>query len=458
MSPFTRTRPNTSVRVLRVLVLAVLASAPLALSVGGCSAIVGLPPGAVLCQPGATPEEDPCPDDQRCIDGECRRYDCEMRPEICNDTDDDCDMRVDEMLEVDADEDSYLACNARNMELQDCDDTNPMVFPHQAGMDWRGDVPAGYEPCNGRNDDCNDDTTEADGCASGEVCYRPPAEAALACYPIADCRTTGGSICGPGTFCAPDGRCTIEMMGMECTPLTRDPRCQADSYCNAAGECVPTRPLGEGCTSAIECASGLCFESRLFGLTASVSFCGQSCCTDADCGSGFRCFVPGTGARSCLPEGMVSAVAACGHDDDCPGQRCRALGDGARVRSQCSPSSGGGLGSLCWSNSDCGSGICDPLCSIVCRRTADCDGGGGTLGCGYSDGAPTVPHCLLRDGPGTSGDSCSSGCVDGRCWNDQCADACCTDEHCPVGYRCAVIDYGGPEMRCIPLSVGGAPG
>lgn len=423
----------------------------------GCSAVVANPPGEIRCeiQDGA---DDPCPEGLQCVEGTCQTERvCDALPnELCNGVDDDCDMRVDEGLEVDGDGDGYKACNAREPHLTDCDDNNSGIFPHEPGRDSRGDAPANYEPCNGRDDDCNPLTTETDGCNAGEVCYRPADRPALACYPIADCRTTGGSICGDGTFCGSEGRCLPNRVDMECTPLTRDARCDPGQYCDDEGQCVDTLTVGAACTTSVECATELCFSNEHFGLPGAGGFCGQSCCTTGDCGSGFACFVPGTGARSCYPAGLVTGEPACSHDEDCGSSRCRALSSAAGARSQCtSPGLRLGPGAPCAENSWCASGICFDLeCNEVCQTNADCDGGA----CTYSPLSPTVPHCVPRDlGSGTSTEGCEEGCRDGRCWNDRCADACCTDEQCPAGFRCAVIDYGGPEMRCIPLSVAPNP-
>lgn len=418
-----------------------------------CSALVAEPPDEIFCV--LTPEgEDPCPEGLECIDALCQtpRTCTPLPAELCNGVDDDCDTWVDEGLEVDVDGDSYLACNSRAPTLVDCDDAAPLVFPHEPGRDSRGDAANQYEPCNGRDDDCNASTTETDGCGMGEVCYRPPAESAVSCFPIADCRTTGGSICGMGTFCGPEGRCLPEMMGMECTPLTRDSRCQTGSYCNAEGTCVDTLTIGAACTSSVECASSLCFPNTAFGLPGPGGFCGQSCCTNGDCGLGFSCFTPGTGARSCLPSDRVTEAPVCSRDSDCGGDRCRAVGVDGGSRSQCSdPGIRLGNGSFCPNdNSWCASGICwNYECSGVCQTNEDCGGGG----CTYTNRSPTVPHCVSVDlGPGGTGDTCAMGCRDNLCWNDVCADACCTDDQCSVG-RCIPVDNRGWEMRCVSVSV-----
>jgi hypothetical protein len=436
-----------------------LGSLALACALAGCSAIVGASPGEIYCIAPLPGEEDPCPGEQRCMAGVCRVFNCEPLPgELCNGVDDDCDLAVDEGLDVDGDGDRYVACNTDEPSLEDCDDGNPLVFPHEAGRDSRGDAPPDFEPCNGRDDDCNPSSTEADGCGGGEVCYRPPTETALACYPIADCRTTGGSICGSGTFCGPEGRCVAEMMGMECTPLTRDSRCQDGRYCNAEGLCVDTLTIGAPCTSAVECASDTCFPNAAFGLPGAGGFCGISCCSNSDCVDGFACLVPGTGARSCYPAGLVTGTPVCSHDEDCGGDRCRALAGGLGSRSQCqSPGIRQDPGGFCpMDNSWCGSGICfDYACAEVCQTSADCGDG---AGCVYTSRSPTVPHCVNRDlGPGRTGESCGAGCRDGLCWNDVCADTCCNDDQCSVG-RCIPVDNAGWEMRCVPISVAGSPG
>jgi hypothetical protein len=427
----------------------------LAFALCGCSVVVGAPPSELFCIAPAPGEEDPCPGDQRCVGGLCRSVVCEPLPgEICNGRDDDCDFAVDEGLDVDVDGDRYVACNALEEALEDCDDTDPQVFPHEAGRDSRGDVQRQFEPCNGRDDDCNPATTETDGCADDEVCYRPPGETKVACYPLVDCRTTGGSICGMGTFCGPEGRCLPEMAGMECTPGTRDPRCGQGRYCDDDGRCVDTRPIGTPCRSGVECATDTCFPNEAFGLPGGGGFCGVSCCTSRDCEDGFACLVPGTGARSCFPAGLVPGVAACSINSDCGDRRCRALSSGPGARSQCEdPGLLAGPGDFCVDNGWCSSGICTPFtCSAVCRTHADCGDGG----CTYTRRSPTVPHCVAAQGRGETGATCGAGCRDGLCLNDRCADACCNDDQCGAA-RCVPVDNAGWEMRCAPISVD-APG
>lgn len=447
-------RPRSPARS-RALALRLSVASLGAVGLGACSAIVAVPPGPVHCE---IVDADPCPEGERCLGGVCVEDNCVPGPaELCNGTDDDCDLLIDEGLDQDADGDHYVACNFANPLLQDCDDTNGLIFPHETGRDSRGDAPSGFEPCNGRDDDCNPMTTEADGCDGGEVCYRPPSEPALACYPIADCRTTGGSICGPGTYCGADGRCTVEMMGMECTPLTRDARCQSGNYCDATGACTDTLAIGQPCTSSVECASDTCFPNAAFGLPGAGGFCGVACCTNSDCVDGYSCLVPGTGARSCYPSGLVTGEPACSHDEDCGGRRCRALSGGLGARSQCSdPGIRQDPGGFCLDNSWCASGICfNNECVEVCQTHADCGSGNA---CAYSSVSPTVPHCVpYMVGSGTTGDNCGRGCQDALCWNDVCADACCTDDQCTSG-RCIPIDNSGWEMRCVAVSVASSPG
>lgn len=444
-------------------VLGLSAALVLALTGTACSAIVAGAPGPIQCDDIAG---DPCPEGQRCIGGVCAAYECTPGPfELCNDRDDDCDMRVDEGLEVDADRDGYLACNARMPELQDCADSDPMIHPHVPGQDGRGDQPAEYEPCNGRDDDCDPTTTELNGCPPGQVCARPPSEVAVRCVAGGDCRVFGG--CGEGTYCGPEGSCLPEIMGAECTPLTRDPRCQVGSYCDAAGQCQDTLPIGAPCNSPIECATGTCFANNAFGLPGLGGFCGVSCCDDESCAAfeGTGCFVPGTGARSCYPSAMLPAdPPVCLSDEDCAGDHCRVLSNARGSRSICAPSSGGGELTLCTGASDCASGIClgedtflgyVGLCRRICGSARDCDSGG----CSYTNESPQVSHCLdeRTDGSGVTPNGCGGGCRDAFCFNDVCADACCSDDHCPNDYRCQPIDNRGWEMRCAPAPSLGVP-
>lgn len=415
-----------------------------------CSALVGEPPSTLFCEPGSG--EGVCPPGQACVcppGQRCACATCVPASEVCNGRDDDCDGSVDEGLNVDEDGDGFYACDQANPSRQDCDDANTDIYPGRP------------EICNGLDDDCDPSTTEADGCPEGQVCYRQPSEPAPACFALADCRTSGGRVCGSGTYCAEDGRCA-EIPRMGCVPGTRDPSCPPGSFCDARGECVPLRRLGEPCRTAFECQSGLCFEGRFFGSSFPSRFCGVSCCTDADCEPGHRCLAPGTGARSCVPASMVSHAPTCAHDGDCGGGLpCRATGPRNASRTECAVRDSQWDG-LCANDSDCRSNVCDPWgcllgvcggeCSRTCRTSAECRG---DEGCAYTSRWPTLPHCVPREGSGRTGDACdrSARCADRRCWLGVCADACCVDAHCPTGHRCTVIDANGPEMRCIPIAV-----
>ncbi len=130
-------------------------------------------PGAEeICEDGIDQNCDgadldcPCDDadgdgysDEACGGEDCDDGDAGVRPgaiEICGDgVDQDCDGDIDEgdcELCTDADGDGYPAIEASCPSGDDCDDSNPAVYP------------GGHEWCNGIDDNCDGQTDEGDVC------------------------------------------------------------------------------------------------------------------------------------------------------------------------------------------------------------------------------------------------------------------------------------------------------
>lgn len=427
-----------------------------------------------------SPDEPPCDGGARCIGGACLTG---CSNEICNGEDDDCDGDIDELLDVDLDMDRISACPT-NDDPPDCDDSNASVHPGSSTLG----IDAAMETCNGLDDDCNPATGEdvvGTVCPTGSVCQRLPGAVSPICIDLSDCRLTGCTspdVCDTATrLCAlPPDDCRG---GAGCpSPL----ECS-----EATGNCEQPPPgmTGEDCDDGSECGSKLCMPREAMGLPPSthMGICGLACCSNADCGSGERCWAPGTGARSCVTAAVYGDASAelCSLPGNCGGS-CR-LGSvtytaGAGTSSfdgmLCLGSVSGGDSQYCdyfGLPVPCANGACldNGACANPCGSTADCDRQYSFAFrniyydpiCDYrlSSGS-LVTACVPppHAGTGTTGTSCTSnaGCRDDFCVSGRCADVCCSDASCPGSHRCAPIGatLGTTTtslrdvwlMRCVP--------
>ncbi|MDF1563564.1 MAG: hypothetical protein P1V51_11000 [Deltaproteobacteria bacterium] len=112
--------------------------------------------------------------------------------------------------------------------------------------------------------------TTGDACSSNDQCMR------------GNCMGTP-----PGSICAdPCCKSTDCPTGFTCQPVQRP---GAEGLFRACGAMPPTgtAPVGSPCNRAdhTPCRSAWCFEDK----TGAPPYCTDTCCSDADCPSGFRC-------------------------------------------------------------------------------------------------------------------------------------------------------------------------
>ncbi len=112
--------------------------------------------------------------------------------------------------------------------------------------------------------------TTGDACTANSQCMR------------GNCMgTPPGSVCGDP--CCTSNDCP---WGTTCQPVQR---AGAEGLFRACGAATPTgdAPVGSPCNRAdhTPCRSGWCFEDK----QGAPPYCTDTCCTDADCPSGFRC-------------------------------------------------------------------------------------------------------------------------------------------------------------------------
>jgi len=175
----------------------------------------------------------------------------------------------------------------------------------------------------------------------------------------------------------------------------------------ACGACIDaslvsgSRNLGESCTDAAQCSTGMCFAD-IYPLRPSRSYCTRGCETDMDCGGRFHC---------------RDAVCVAGRR--------------------------GNLGDPCATNGDCiDAAFCaaqgeQRWCTALCDAASPCQDGFTCVAVG--DVSVCVPDA------GIAGDDCtdSNGCLSGLCAIGASSDAagactrvCGPDASCPTGLEC----------------------
>ncbi len=312
------------------------------------------------------------------------------------------------------------------------------------------------EICDGLDNDCNEMVDEgclaigtpcdtSDRCVgglcaettAGRVCTQAcdPLRLELGCSPGTYCATSGcDAYCVPGTLganpvgtsCAADTECS--------TGFCRDPGdgmrrcldfCRLDEndclgrevcvpFVDTCGGCVDasivggTRSLGETCSSASQCRSGICH------LRAGVGECATACGPSNTCTEGFVCR-----DTHCIADRRQPVGGPCIDSADCIDGLCATSGAGS------------------W---------CTVLCSsdTMCPLGMLCD--------------PTARVCAPDRG--LDGAACNTGddCVSGLCGNpgggNQCLSFCDRDTACGAGHECRRIVAGGGAV-CVATSGGG---
>ncbi len=311
--------------------------------------------------------------------------------------------------------------------------------------DDEGEISCGADGtgCNGdeASPACNlyDDTTV---CADA-VCTAGIIDLVRHCDGAGTCEAT------ETTDCAPYG---CDAAGQGClTGCTDHDDCNADSYCDGDGACVPKETDGTACTDEDECVSGLCVDDVCCDQVcdATCEACTASVTGGADgvCGAVTVNTDPDT---ECTAEGpMTCGVDGTGCNGDTANPGCN-LYDSTTVCSTAS-CSGGMLTNLGWCDGDgtcsasttpCAPFLCNlagTACTTSCTSHSQCDAGS------YCDGTGS---CVTRLPDGTScaiGLQCASGfCppLDGVCC-DRICDATCE--------ACAASKTGAADGTCAPV-------
>ncbi len=473
------------------------------LCVSACSWVIDPESRPVRCAETAA-DTNPCPAGQSCVRGLCKAdctgtetcsdgidNDCdgatdEFNPDLkdaCGDNiDNDCDGNTDEGHDQDGDKSNW--CGDPRLPgggpTADCDNQDANVSPNAD------------ERCDGVDNDCDGITDETSNnkalCSGTEQCLGQRCVVPSCAVPEAKDKA-----------CGPDEMCNVQT-GICGPKLCDESTCnQAGEYCDeGTGECRTERKNnGDACAGHGDCKSLSCVESSALRLTVtSPRVCMQTCCSDADCVSGERCFASGTGARSCLPADKVPPAAGaaelCTLDSQCKagqvcavitGQQisgsivqtrrnlttgaCRTVISGERV-------TGEACGSVpCQTNACVLVDYYSAVCSQACRTSADCSALAElnrSVYCRFlttsnMSGGDYVPICVGAGneiGAGSVGAKCSSGsnCKDGACVGATstttgfCAPTCCNDSQCgslgETRTYCRPVAFGDHyETRCV---------
>ena len=166
--------------------------------------------------------------------------------------------------------------------IASCQFSSPIVPDADAsigGDDGLGGGPVGQSGNGGNGDAGDSNLPSGNGGMDGGTMLPPGAATGEACKVETDCRA--------GLTCDKD----------KCAP----------GHATKAGQaCV----IGAECSSGLQCFAGRCTPETTMGAA------GDSCQTDLDCGSGFRCGIAGL-ALTCVAEGAGDAGAKCTTGTDC---------------------------------------------------------------------------------------------------------------------------------------------
>lgn len=320
-------------------------------------------------------------------------------------------------------------------------------------------------------------------CSSGSRrrSARRPTDLCWAAAAVAWLLTCGGGVasCGGEPRAARDGgeapdaaeeaSSEVEAASEAATECTSDAQCAAPTPFCIGGACASTRPLGNACASAPECASGHCANGVCCG-TASCPAC-EACGSAGYCApasSGALCATAHASASACDGHGACQETTCQAGYLDCDGNAsngcetafslpncgaCGTLCSPANVAVAVCPSSTGGCSyTTCiqgyldcdgnksngcetpWSVSNCGG------CGTLCQP----DNAVGAV-CSPSSGGCTYTSCAPFDSYGNLYLDCDGNKANG-CESNPSADATCG----PCSNPC------GSNFFCGQKTVGGA--
>jgi len=302
--------------------------------------------------------------------------------------------------------------------------------------------------------------------------YKPQIGSAYAGLPQS---CTGGT----GDNCNMDYTCSLgQCTNGKCKPadVSCSPECNLGQACTAATDCAsgvctggfcavpacsPNCVNGTDCGGSTDCASKFCNNGTCAAATCAPS-CndGQPCGAATDCASGI-CTAGACVAPACKPN--CAAGAVCGANGDCTSGTCTNGRCKGTSTFTCSPTCN--LGQACGAASDCGSGVCTagfcvaPACGPTCADGAHCGANAdcGSQRCVNGTCGPSecAPDCVLGQPCGGNTDCGSGKCTAGLCVASACSPSCGTGAACGANGDCtSALCVNG---KCKPAAAGCGP-
>jgi uncharacterized protein (TIGR03382 family) len=341
-----------------------------------------------------------------------------MGTEICNSLDDDCDGKVDEMLDCDdtpCTPNGSEVCNAVDDDCDDKVDEDDPNLGHECGENMGictpgmqrcvagmlrcvGGTMPGVEICNGKDDDCDGDIDDDAPCPEANQCIEGACR--RECDPSIEFPCPVGYLCKPaptstGTFCLP-GACAL----CKSTELCRDDTCVdpcdgvecADNEKCVLGNCKDCTQLG--CATGQICFEGSCQEDACRNNDCSdTEFCFKGdcrpLCDDNECPTGQRCNSSGTCEKD------RCAGVSCDSGEVCRGGTC---GTNPCAELSCN------FGDVCVGEMGC---ISDPCAVTTCPRGATCTVGESGIPSCISPTKPAKPPSRYVGGGGSGLTTCN---------------------------------------------------
>jgi Putative metal-binding motif len=365
---------------------------------------------------------------------------CVAGPEQCDNTDNDCDGKIDEEVtrpcgtDVGACELGALACHAGQW-----DDEKTQCMGSRGPAKEECDTAREDENCDGvRNEGCECTDGETQECGNDTAPCKPGSVTCVNGTWPSDAASCKGAV-GPkaescdgvdndcngnvddrapcseaGTSCR-NGRCVQCTSDSDCSSL--DATCKV-GVCNTQGRCE-ARNAADAVACSISSGSGVCQSGQC-----------RECITSNDCRS--RSGKPVCSRNECV---TCTATEGCGSGQTCSDGQCVARCGNGQVDSDEECDTGAGSG---WDLS---------TCTIDCKRRvyANCSSGVScTQGqmCGTSLNICTNLFC-------TGTDSCAK--IPGfavMCTSNSLCEILCNGGRCPNGLRCSATANG--VMSCVP--------
>lgn len=228
-----------------------------------------------------------------------------------------------------------------------------------------------------------------------------------------------------------------------------------------SGACTESCPIGSSCTTSPPCCSGYCN-----GTVCARTGTAGTCCTDADCLSGFCAPNKTCGPPACAPMNGCPVGNFCDNGGAGNGQCC----SNVCTSNTCAPlasSTPGAMGAWCCSGTDCLSGNCGagskcgpPACAMTfdkCTVGHYCDN---SMGMGNGEccsnvctsnacAAPAATPIMVPGACCDSTECCTDNCSGDACQKSNDGAHCCKNGDCNSGHCSSDSAPAGTIGNCF---------